>query len=232
MEKTDKKNIIDWLFSADNETAETKEIKMTRLSKIRGEDVIFIIKSLGFDDICHYRAIQDDSRRQIAMVLAGVLSPNLRDKDAYRAAGFASAADAVKQTAAAGINTGAHMILGLPGDDAETIMSQPAILSELPLKTLKLHQLQIIRGTRMAKEYEQTPERFRLFGMDEYIDMIIGYIERLRPDMVLERFVTQSPDHLLIAPHWGLKNYEFVEKLKKRMTGRNTYQGRLYKCRM
>ena len=145
---------------------------------------------------------------------------------------FATAADAVKQTAAAGINTGAHMILGLPGDDAETIMSQPAILSELPLKTLKLHQLQIIRGTRMAKEYEQTPERFRLFGMDEYIDTIIGYIERLRPDMVLERFVTQSPDHLLIAPHWGLKNYEFVEKLKKRMTGRNTYQGRLYKCRM
>lgn len=96
MEKTDKKNIIDWLFSADNETAETKEIKMTRLSKIKGEDVIFTIKSLGFDDICHYRAIQDDSRRQIAMVLAGVVSPNLKDKDAYRAAGFASAADAVK----------------------------------------------------------------------------------------------------------------------------------------
>lgn len=82
----EKKNIIDWLFSTDNETAETKEIKMTRLSKIKGEDVIFTIKSLGFDDICHYRAIQDDSRRQIAMVLAGVLSPNLRDKDAYRAA--------------------------------------------------------------------------------------------------------------------------------------------------
>ena len=68
MEKTDKKNIIDWLFSTDNETVETKEIKMTRLSKIRGEDVIFTIKSLGFDDICHYRAIQDDSRRQIWVI--------------------------------------------------------------------------------------------------------------------------------------------------------------------
>lgn len=173
------------------------------------------------------------SRQTYVMVEYGIESTSDDMlKHINRGHDFATAADAVRQTAAAGINTGAHMILGLPGDDAETIMSQPAILSELPLKTLKLHQLQIIRGTRMAKEYEQTPERFRLFGMDEYIDTIIGYIERLRPDMVLERFVTQSPDHLLIAPHWGLKNYEFVEKLKKRMTGRNTYQGRLYKCRM
>lgn len=96
MEKVGKQNVIDWLFSADNETAETKEIKMIRLSRLRGEDVIFTIRSLGFDDICHYRAIQDDSRRQVAMVLAGVVSPNLKDRDAYRAAGFASAADGVK----------------------------------------------------------------------------------------------------------------------------------------
>ena len=141
---------------------------------------------------------------------------------------YADTVDTVKRTAARGILTGGHVILGLPGETHDDIVSQAARLSELPLTTLKLHQLQLIRGTKMAHEFEEHPEEFHLYEVDEYIDLVIDYVEQLRPDMVLERFVSQSPKELLIAPDWGLKNYEFTERVKKRMRERDAYQGKLY----
>ena len=141
---------------------------------------------------------------------------------------YADTVDAVQRTAARGILTGGHVILGLPGETHDMIVNQAAKLSELPLTTLKLHQLQLIRGTKMAHEFEEHPEEFHLYEVDEYIDLVIDYVERLRPDMVLERFVSQSPKELLIAPDWGLKNYEFTERVKKRMREREAYQGKLY----
>ena len=137
----------------------------------------------------------------------------------------AQTVDAVRRTAARGIRTGAHLILGLPGESREAILAEADILSALPLTTLKLHQLQLIRGTRMAEEYEQNPSDFHLFTPDEYIDLVIDFIERLRPDLVLERFVSQSPSSLLAIPGWGLKNHEFVDRLRHRLTQRQTYQG-------
>ena len=142
---------------------------------------------------------------------------------------YADTVDAVQRTASRGILTGGHVILGLPGETHDMIVGQAAKLSELPLTTLKLHQLQLIRGTKMAREFEEHPEDFHLYEVDEYIDLVIDYVERLRPDMVLERFVSQSPKELLIAPDWGLKNYEFTERVKKRMSEREAYQGKLYK---
>ncbi len=141
---------------------------------------------------------------------------------------FRATADAVERTAACGILTGGHVILGLPGETHESIVAQAAVLSRLPLTTLKMHQLQLIRGTRMALEYEQHPEDFHLFGVEEYIDLVIDYIEHLRPDLVLERFVSQSPKKLLIAPDWGLKNYEFNHWVQKRMKELDAYQGKKY----
>lgn len=110
--------------------------------------------------------------------------------------------EAVKRTAERGIRVGGHVILGLPGENKEMILHQPALLSELPLTTLKLHQLQLIKGTRMAHEYAENPSDFHLYDADEYIDLVIDYIQLLRPDIVLERFVSQSPKELLIAPDW------------------------------
>lgn len=143
---------------------------------------------------------------------------------------YAETVEAVERTAACGILTGGHIILGLPGETRETMVEQAGILSRLPLSTLKIHQLQLIRGTRMAHEYAEVPDDFHLFTeVDEYIDLVIDYIEHLRPDMVVERFVSQSPKELLIAPDWGLKNYEFVARLQKRMKERDAYQGKKYK---
>lgn len=141
---------------------------------------------------------------------------------------YASAVDAVRRTAEAGIPVGAHMILGLPGESRETILSHAGRLSALPLTMVKLHQLQLIRGTRLAQEYEQGLADIYPYTVTEYVDLAIDFIERLRPDIVVERFVSQSPDALLIAPRWGLKNHEFTARLLQRMRERNTWQGCLW----
>lgn len=142
---------------------------------------------------------------------------------------YAATVETVQRTADYGILTGGHVILGLPGESHDAIVAQAGVLSELPLTTLKMHQLQLIRGTRMAHEYEQNPSDFHLFNdVNEYIDLVIDYVEHLRPDLVIERFVSQSPRELLIAPDWGLKNYEFTARVQKRMKERGAYQGKRY----
>lgn len=141
---------------------------------------------------------------------------------------FAQSAWAVQQTAQRGIPVGGHMILGLPGESHDEILNEASILSDLPLDTIKLHQLQLIKGTKMARQQELNPDFVHLYDVDEYIDLVIEFIARLRPDLVVERFVSQSPADLLIAPKWGLKNYAFVDKVKKRMRERAITQGCLY----
>lgn len=140
----------------------------------------------------------------------------------------ASTVSAIKRTVERGIITGGHIILGLPGESREKMLEEAKILSNLQLTTLKIHQLQLIKGTKMADEYAACPEDFHLFTADEYIDLVIDFIELLRPSIVLERFVSQSPASLLAVEGWGLKNYEFVDKVRKRLAERATYQGRLY----
>lgn len=141
---------------------------------------------------------------------------------------YACAAEAVRRTARRGIPVGAHLIMGLPGLTAEQMARQALTLSELPLDTLKLHQLQIVRGTVMAKEYEAFPGRFHLFSPEEYAELIVDFLEYLRPEIAVERFVSQSPKELLLAPDWGLKNYEFVTLVRRRLEERKTWQGRLW----
>lgn len=143
---------------------------------------------------------------------------------------YACVVRAVEATAEHQIPVGGHIILGLPGMQQvdKFVADEAARLSALPLTTLKLHQLQLIRGTVMAEEYTQHPSDFHLFSADEYIDTVIDFVEHLRSDIVLERFVSQSPASLLAIPGWGLKNYEFVDRVRKRMEQRNAWQGRLY----
>jgi radical SAM superfamily enzyme len=81
----------------------------------------------------------------------------------------------------------------------------------------------------MAEEYIENPAEFHLFAMEDYIETVIDYVERLSPDIVLERFASQSPKELLVAPDWGIKNHELVDKIKARMRERGTWQGRLYR---
>lgn len=133
---------------------------------------------------------------------------------------FECSRDTIERTHARGILTGGHIILGLPGEDQQESLRQAPIISSLPLDILKIHQLQIIRGTRLAREYARQP--FHLYSVEEYIDLIISYVSLLRDDLVLERFVSQSLADLLIAPKWGIKNHEFTNLLNKRIRERTT----------
>ena len=163
--------------------------------------------------------LEELSKRTFVMVEYGIESTsNETLKRINRGHTYEEAEEAIRLTAERGIPTGAHIILGLPGETHEQILRHADIISELPLTSVKLHQLQIIRGTAMGSEYEAFPERFRLYTANEYIDLVIEFIGRLRKDIHIDRFVSQSPKDLLIAPDWGLKNHEFRAKLEKRLT--------------
>ena len=135
---------------------------------------------------------------------------------------FACTRKAVEETAKRGIYVGGHVIMGLPGEDAAESLRQAPIISSLPLTMLKIHQMQIIKGTRLAKIYKEQP--FHLYTVEEYIDLITKYIGLLRSDLVLERFVTQSPPEMLIAPKWGLKNYEFTNLLNNKLKAKKAIE--------
>lgn len=182
------------------------------------------------DELLDY--IEQLRHKTFVMVEYGIESANdLTLQCINRGHDFATAIDAIQRTHERGILVGGHLILGLPGEDHDELMRQADAIASLPLDMIKLHQLQLIKRTRMANEYEQHPELFHLYSMDEYIDLAIDYIERLPTTMVIERFISQSPRSLLIAPDWGVKNYQFVNRLKQRMKERNTRQGRLYKLK-
>lgn len=136
---------------------------------------------------------------------------------------FECVRNTVEHTVAKGIITGGHIILGLPGEDAKESLRQAPIISSLPINILKMHQMQIIRDTKLAKIYEEN--QFHVYSANEYIELISEYIKLIRKDIVIERFVSQSPKELLIAPHWGLKNYEFTNLLMNKLRKENIYQG-------
>lgn len=138
---------------------------------------------------------------------------------------FECSARAINETARRGITTGGHIIIGLPGESSQDIVMQAKRISETRLDILKIHQLQIVKGTKLAEEYARQP--FHTFTVDEYIETIGEYIRHLRKDIIIERFVSQSPKGMTIAPDWGLKNYEFTNRLNNYLIKNNIMQGEL-----
>ena len=138
---------------------------------------------------------------------------------------FAQSRQAILKTKERGIMTGGHIILGLPGEDAAESIHQAPQISKLPLDILKIHQMQIIKGTPLATAYSDAP--FHVYSITEYIKLIANYIQYLRKDLIIERFVSQSPKDLVIAPHWGIKNHEFTHLLTSYMKANNIHQGQL-----
>jgi radical SAM protein (TIGR01212 family) len=142
---------------------------------------------------------------------------------------FEEAEKAVMDTAVLGINTGAHFIFGLPGESRDELLAEAEIISKLPLKTVKFHQLQIIRGTAMELEFKENPSEFQLFTFDEYLDFFIRFLERLNPYFVVERFTGEAPPRFLAGTLWGKKRTDqIVALIEKRLDDLDTWQGRLY----
>lgn len=172
----------------------------------------------------------DEKRRPIVVVEYGIESCyDVTLMRINRGHDFECARKAVEMTAERGLDVGAHFILGLPGETRQMLLDQCATISSLPLTSIKFHQLQIVKGTRMEKEYAACPEDFLRLGLDDYLDLVIDILERLRPDLCIERVAGEVPPRFVSETPWGLiRNDGILKLLDKRLEERDTFQGRLY----
>jgi len=180
------------------------------------------------------RSLSDGSERKapIAIIEYGIESCyDATLQRINRGHDFATARKAVEMTAGRGLDVGAHFILGLPGETRQMMQDSCALINSLPLRSVKFHQLQIVKGTKMEHEYADSPEDFERFGLDEYLDFFVDMLERLRPDLFIERFVGEVPPRFVNETPWGLiRNAELLRMLEKRLEERDTWQGRLLEC--
>ena len=159
----------------------------------------------------------------------------------HRGHDFACTQQAIRATAQHGLPCGGHLILGLPGESRDEILDEARIISQLPLSTLKLHQLQILNGSLMALEREQglmTAENGWAppFQLEEYITLVCDFLERLRPDIVVERFAGEVPPRYQAAPErsWHrpdgrlIRNEEIPVLVEQELEQRGTQQGSAY----
>ena len=143
---------------------------------------------------------------------------------------FECTANAIEQTRKRNIETGGHIIFGLPGETKQEMLDQAKILSRLPVNSLKFHQLQILDNTPMMQDYLMNKDKYHLFGFEEYTDFIISCLELLNPQIVIERFASEVPPHYNVGKSWGkIRNEQIVQTIESEMLRRNTYQGRLYR---
>lgn len=141
---------------------------------------------------------------------------------------FETARRAVRMTAERGIDVGVHFILGLPGETRQMMLEACDMINGLPIRSVKFHQLQIVKGTRMEKDFAERPEDFERFSLEEYLDFFADILERLRPDIHIERFVGEVPPRFVNETPWGLiRNVELIRLLDKKLEERQTWQGRL-----
>ncbi len=144
---------------------------------------------------------------------------------------FATARRAVEMTATRGLSVGGHFILGLPGEDEERLLASVAQINALPLSTVKFHQLQLFRATVMAAEYDAHPERFRFWNVEDYIALIVELLQRLRPDLIVERFASEAPPRYHHGPTWqGVRNEQLWAMLEQKLTEQDLFQGKKYEA--
>lgn len=168
------------------------------------------------DEVLDYLA--ELSKKYFILLEIGVESTHDKTLKAInRGHDYATAVDAINRANKRGILTAAHFILGLPGETKEDILATANKISQLPLDVIKLHQLQIIKNTPLAELYEKDPSSVPLFTLEEYLDLCVEIVKIIPKRICIERFVSQSPPELRLAPNWGVKNYEFVDKLRKKL---------------
>ncbi|MBN2778727.1 MAG: TIGR01212 family radical SAM protein [Bacteroidales bacterium] len=146
---------------------------------------------------------------------------------------YSQTIDAVKLTSKTGINCGLHLIIGLPGENKNDFMNHALEISKLPIKTLKVHQMQVLKGTKLKQVFDENPELFYNLNLDNYIDLIIEFLENLNPEIVVERFTSESPKEMIVYPDWnGKKNFEISSMVQKKMNLLKTYQGKIYESKV
>jgi hypothetical protein len=139
---------------------------------------------------------------------------------------YAQVCATVENCSKAGLEVGVHLILGLPNENRKQILNHAKIISQLPIRSVKLHQLQIVKNTRLSELYEQNPEKINLINLSDYVDLCCDFVELLRPDIAIERFASIMPPRLLTVQNWGgVKNHHITHLVQKKLTERGSVQG-------
>ena len=209
-----------------NTYAPVEHLKSLYEEALSVEDVVGIVigtrPDCVSDDILNY--LEELNRQTFMIVEYGIESTdNKMLKRINRGHTYECSVRAIERTKERDILVGGHVILGLPGMTEEDSIREVERLNNTQLDILKLHQLQVVKDTRLAEEYLEKP--FKVFNIDEYIRLVATLIQHIRPDMILDRFISQSPAEMLIAPKWGIKNYEFANALDNYLAKNNIYQG-------
>ena len=126
---------------------------------------------------------------------------------------WADVEDAVSRASSAGIRCGLHLIAGLPGEDRNQILRNVRKSCFLPVDTLKLHQLQILKDTTLHRQWENGEIKVTPFNLEDYLSLCAKIIEIVPDNIVIERFLSQSPPEMVVEPKWGIKNYQFMNLL-------------------
>ncbi len=134
--------------------------------------------------------------------------------------------DALELTKNRGIKICTHMIFGFPWENEELWLQTAEWLSQRPFDFLKVHQLHVVSGTALERMYKKEP--FDLISPEAYIDLIIRFLERLTPRLIIQRLFGEAPPRTLIAPHWGIRNTQLTRMLEEEMRKRHTFQGKLF----
>lgn len=209
-----------------NTYAPVEHLKSLYEEALSIEDVVGIVigtrPDCVSDDILNY--LEELNRQTFMIVEYGIESTDNKIlKRINRGHTYECSIIAIERTKERDILVGGHVILGLPGMTEEDCIREVERLNNTQLDILKLHQLQVVKDTRLAEEYLEKP--FKVFNIDEYIRLVATLIQHIRPDMILDRFISQSPAEMLIAPKWGIKNYEFANALDNYLAKNNIYQG-------
>ena len=209
-----------------NTYAPVEHLKSLYEEALSVEDVVGIVigtrPDCVSDDILNY--LEELNRQTFMIVEYGIESTDNKIlKRINRGHTYECSVRAIERTKERDILVGGHVILGLPGMTEEDSIREVERLNTTQLDILKLHQLQVVKDTRLAEEYLEKP--FKVFNIDEYIRLVATLIQHIRPDMILDRFISQSPAEMLIAPKWGIKNYEFSNALDNYLAKNNIYQG-------
>ncbi len=200
-----------------NTHGEIERLKQLYEEAISVEDVVGVI--IGTRPDCMPDSLLDYlselNRRTFVLIEYGAESSHNSTLELInRCHTWEQTVDAVNRTAAKGILVGLHFIMGLPRETREMMLGTVDALSMLPVSTVKFHQLQLIRGTRMARDVSEGVYNIPRFTVDDYIELCVEIVKRINPAIAIERFTSQSPENLLIYPKWGMKNHEFVNKLR------------------
>jgi len=142
---------------------------------------------------------------------------------------YQQAVDTICAAAERGLRVGTHLILGLPNESEDMLIQSADLLSELPIHTVKFHQLQLIHGTAMLRDYEKNPQDFRFYSFDQYCALMAKIIERLSPEIVIERFFSEAaPEYNATPIQWNQRNDRMLQQFERYLDQAGTWQGRLF----